>query len=72
MKQRELSPTRRRLRKAGGVLAVVFGSTLIVLERSEALGGAQPGVAWFWIVVAVLLIALGMAELLDRTGRREG
>ncbi len=64
----DLQPNRRRgrFRKAGGVLAVCAGTLLIVLERSEALGGDRQGVAWFWIVVAVLLIVLGLAELFDR------
>ncbi len=47
-------------------MAVVMGLLLIVLERSEALGGAQQGVAWFWIVVGSLLVLLGLAELADR------
>jgi uncharacterized membrane protein YbhN (UPF0104 family) len=57
---------RRRIRKLGGLMAVVMGLLLIVLERSEALGGAQQGVAWFWIVVGSLLVLLGLAELADR------
>ena len=61
------NPRKRRFRKAGGALAVLAGLLLIVLERSEAIGGQQAGVAWFWIVVAVLLIMLGIAELADRT-----
>lgn len=63
---RPISPTRRRMRKAGGILAIVIGSLLIVLERTQALGGEQQGAAWFWIIVALALIAVGLAELLDR------
>jgi hypothetical protein len=58
---------RRRFRKVGGVMAVVLGVLLIALERSEALGGAQQGVAWFWIVIGGLLVLVGLAELADRS-----
>ena len=57
--------SRRRLRKMGGALAVLAGVVLVVLERSEALGGAGQGAAWFWIVVALLLVMLGLAELFE-------
>ena len=63
--------SRRRLRKIGGALAVLAGVALVVLERSEALGGAGQGAAWFWIIVALLLVSLGLAELLDVGAPRE-
>jgi len=63
--------SRRRLRKLGGALAVLAGVALVVLERSEALGGAGQGAAWFWIIVALLLVSLGLAELLDVGAPRE-
>lgn len=66
--KRSQPPTRLRMRKLGGVLAVVVGVLLILLERSAALGSDQPGAAWFWILVALFLIALGIAQLLDRGG----
>lgn len=67
-----LTPTRRRMRKVGAVLAMVAGAALLVLERSDALGGERQGAAWFWIVIAALLILLGLAELLDRTSSAGG
>lgn len=65
---RDHNSTRRRMRKLGGVLALVVGALLISLERSDALGSDQPGAAWFWILVALFLIALGIAQLLDLGG----
>ena len=63
---RPISPTRRRMRKVGAVLAIFIGVLLVVLERTQALGGERQGAAWFWIIVALALVAVGLAELLDR------
>lgn len=59
------------MRKLGAVLAIVAGGALLVLERSEALGGQRQGAAWFWIIIAFLLVVLGMFELFDRSSPAE-
>lgn len=61
------SATRRKARKLLAVLGLIAGIGLLTLERTEALGGDRQGASWFWIVVAMLLILLALAELFDRT-----
>ena len=60
--------TRRRARKLLAALGLVGGVMLVVLEvtRTFTREEGETGIGWFWIVVALLLIALALAELLDR------
>ena len=64
----ERRATKHGARKLLATLGLVGGVALIVLETvgSFARVGGMSEVAWFWIVVALLLIAIAMAELLDR------
>ena len=48
-------------------IAVVAGLALVGLELARP-GGTSAGERWFWLVVGVLLVALGLAELMSGRG----
>ena len=58
----EKRPARRR---AFAAVAVIAGLGLIALEliRPQA---ATAGERWFWLIVGVLLVGLGLAGVTDR------
>ena len=60
-----MTPQKRPLRrKLFASLAVTAGFVLIGLELAGA-GDFSTGERWFWAIVGVLLIALGVAELMS-------
>jgi hypothetical protein len=50
------------LKKAFAAIAVVGGVALCVFEIRALARGGNPG-AWFWLIVAVLMVVLGVLEL---------
>ena len=56
----------RRFRRGLAVAALLGALGLLALEGRELLTGGPRGASWFWIVVAVTLAMLSLAELLDR------
>jgi hypothetical protein len=64
-----LQPPRSRgpRRKLLAALATLSGIVMLALEFIRPHGSA--GERWFWLVVGVLLIALGVAELLLKESR---
>jgi len=51
-------------------IAIVAGLTLLVFELRVLWRGGG-GEAWFWMVVAVLLVAVGVAQWLGLTDRSD-
>ena len=56
----------RKFRRALAVASLVGAAVLLTLEAREMTGGGPRGVSWFWVVVALALIVLSIAELTDR------
>ena len=60
-----LEEKRPAKRKAFALIAMIAGLGLIALEllRPQA---ATTGERWFWLIVGVLLVGLGLAGVMDR------
>lgn len=57
---RTMAGMRRQTRRAFGTVAVMAGVALILFDGRRALAG--DGEAIFWVIVAALLVAFGVAE----------
>jgi hypothetical protein len=61
-------PVRRRLFAA---LAVISGVVLVAFELLKPPPGTTGAERWFWLVVGVLLVGLGTAELMRGSDARD-
>ena len=52
-------------RKAFAAIAVIAGAALVVLELLRP-GATSAGERWFWLIVGLALVGLGVMGLLDR------
>jgi hypothetical protein len=63
-------PTKKKSWRVFAVLGIVAGGALVGFEL-QRFGLSGPPEVWFWIVVGVLLIALGLAEFLTTPPKGE-
>ena len=56
----------RGFRRAVAAAGLVGAAVLLTLEGRELLTGGPRGVSWFWILIALVLALLSIAELTDR------
>ena len=56
----------RGFRRAFAVAGLVGAVLLLALEGRELVSGGPRGVSWFWILIALVLALLSIAELADR------
>ena len=62
-------PARRR--RLFAALAALSGAVLIAFELLRPPTGTSSAERWFWLVVGVLLIGLGTAELMRPSDTRD-
>ena len=56
-------------RRAFAVAGLVGAVVLLTLEGREMAAGGPRGVSWFWVLLALVLALLSVAELADRGER---
>ena len=60
-----LNEKRPGKRRAFAVIAMIAGFVLLALELMRP-HAATAGERWFWLLVGVLLVGLGLAGVMDR------